>query len=1270
MEQSAGGHDGGLPRHALAGYSAEGHDSSELTRLSALKHIESAKPVYYEEGGSPLERVAMSFHAQREHPTSKFDLSGVSVASQFVTNGAPPAAGAPFNDPCIDDKGHQLLQGTHGEFFGGSYGGAEEFFSSQQDLPGGIEFGWKNPRVYKGANLQLDVVFNKIGYHYPQQRILTLWEDVPALLRYQRPPEPLVLRMNTYDCAKYEHTNLVPKEFYLDDYQITTPTDVIGQHIHLPKWDLTSADGGANGFNYEDGTFSPGAVRERIHAINAWNKKPVNHDGTPRTPVPQPSGSISPLIPAAHPYFGKDPLFQSAPTVLQLSEKDCLAEWNSLSFEKFEKTIAIPGKCDWFGARTTIQRWFSDPIVNRGIEETDPVTKKTHIRPIHRGLGITFTHDHLGPSTHQQLGLYATMLTEPPNSRWVHNETGEPLYTRTDGGPTTWQARIVGKTRDGKLDIDQDKFDDSHREFFLQFGDFQHAYEKDVYVGVTKEGIPHASPLGMSAMPTSETFRHAIHPSVRKPAKPSVFPDIIGYSPKCPGGTKGLEGAVYDSTKGAPSRPCPEAISADDVGMMVVNYRNEPVAARVYDPTTKKQATGFAGDLSFALQTRTDRKISSLNTRLGDTPYPSSGLTSGILRGDPFTPIMRAYSGDLVRVKVQGGAHEHEHNGTINGLAWLQGGSGFGQAPHSGWRNSQNTGLSEQFTFMARLSDVSEWWSPGRATDRLYSVDTSQDGMWSGVWGVLRSYSRLQKDRQNNLTLNVLPSNPKPKSVVPDKDPSKLAVGLGYVCPKGAPSRDYHVVAVLANDVLRNELGVKIPPAADGARLNADGGTLIYNPRRTTLKLPIEVVDEAGKPTGRTTLLPSGPLHDPTAIMFVLKEDLDVWTGRIKDGHPVEPLVLRAAAGDCIHVRLENRLPRVPSHMPDLDGYTSLSGIVIKDAGSPASQMTAFNNNLIRPSNHIGLHPQMVYYDTHRSDGNNVGINYPSTVPPGWTKDYEWYVGTLHTVGSAEACPTTPKLPDFLTQLKEVQFTPPPTYRITTDNLVAMSREIMQREMPDKPDIALDPKLLGQVVNTFQLRIPVQGVNPPVQRNLRPLVPGAPATQKQKVIEQQTIFGMPALAIADQQRMKTDLGGLLRKDPRLGNDPRVDRLADALSNEFNALSNPVELTAQTKDAYLWSADVLPLVPDKLGSEMAVVTPETLIRRQPGLKPSPKVCSFDGVEFGGSNLTPPDRIKQGQKGAVGALVIEPEGSTWEKKFNRYFPLGAKNRREFYRQVEGF
>ena len=48
-------------------------------------------------------------------------------------------------------------------------------------------------------------------------------------------------------------------------------------------------------------------------------------------------------------------------------------------------------------------------------------------------------------------------------------------------------------------------------------------------------------------------------------------------------------------------------ISADDIGTMVVNYRQEPLASRVFNPVTRQQSAGRAGDLAFAMQSRTDR---------------------------------------------------------------------------------------------------------------------------------------------------------------------------------------------------------------------------------------------------------------------------------------------------------------------------------------------------------------------------------------------------------------------------------------------------------------------------------------------------------------------------------------------------------------------------------------------------------------------------------------------------------------------------------------
>ncbi len=65
-------------------------------------------------------------------------------------------------------------------------------------------------RRYKGADIQLDAVFNKAGWHYPQQRLMALWDDVKPMLDGTKPPEPLFFRANSGECVEYWQTNLVP----------------------------------------------------------------------------------------------------------------------------------------------------------------------------------------------------------------------------------------------------------------------------------------------------------------------------------------------------------------------------------------------------------------------------------------------------------------------------------------------------------------------------------------------------------------------------------------------------------------------------------------------------------------------------------------------------------------------------------------------------------------------------------------------------------------------------------------------------------------------------------------------------------------------------------------------------------------------------------------------------------------------------------------------------------------------------------------------------
>jgi hypothetical protein len=189
----------------------------------------------------------------------------------FLVNGSAPVPGGPYQDPCVDDQGDSTVSGEQHDWYDGQgITNSPDTKNNALGTKGGSPYGADNPRTYKIANVQIDAVFNKVGHHYSQERIIALWEDVLPTINKQRPPEPLVMRFNTFDCGKILHANLVPAEFEVDDFQVRTPTDIIGQHIHLPKWDLTTNDGAANGWNYEDGTLSPLMVQERIAAINNY----------------------------------------------------------------------------------------------------------------------------------------------------------------------------------------------------------------------------------------------------------------------------------------------------------------------------------------------------------------------------------------------------------------------------------------------------------------------------------------------------------------------------------------------------------------------------------------------------------------------------------------------------------------------------------------------------------------------------------------------------------------------------------------------------------------------------------------------------------------------------------------------------------------------------------------------------------------------------------------------------------------------------------------
>ena len=182
--------DGGLPRSQFLqeqGTLYEQHNAWDFSRDN-----DKLLAVEVDEEGTSVEKVAMAAHSVRKHPT--FKPNG--QPGDFILNGQPPKPGAPFADPAVD-----------------IFGAAITNSDCQKKEPGCIR--------YKGADIQINAVLNKKGWHYPQQRILSLWGDVKANIEGTRRPEPLFFRANSEKVVEYWLTNLVPAYYELDDFQVT-----------------------------------------------------------------------------------------------------------------------------------------------------------------------------------------------------------------------------------------------------------------------------------------------------------------------------------------------------------------------------------------------------------------------------------------------------------------------------------------------------------------------------------------------------------------------------------------------------------------------------------------------------------------------------------------------------------------------------------------------------------------------------------------------------------------------------------------------------------------------------------------------------------------------------------------------------------------------------------------------------------------------------------------------------------------------------------------
>ncbi|MGB3179138.1 MAG: hypothetical protein WBA90_14800 [Albidovulum sp.] len=283
----------------------------------------------------------------------------------FYVNGNAPKPGSPFADPCATTSPNLRAAQTQGGALGvdpfvENASGAPDYFRD----PFLLGF-----RRYEVSAVQVDLIVNRAGWHDPQARI-NVFTDVSDNYKdngetnrispvISDTEEPFFFRAMSGECIEFRHTNELPKDLELDDFQVKTPTDTIGQHIHLVKFDVTASDGAGNGWNYEDGTFAPDELATRI--CNAKDKSIFTAEE---------------LAVCSTEAYDKHEIWR-----LKRSENRHLFQ-------------------------TTVQRWFADPILTLN---GDPQSQQLRDRT----LRTVFSHDHFAPSSIQQHGFYSALLIEP-----------------------------------------------------------------------------------------------------------------------------------------------------------------------------------------------------------------------------------------------------------------------------------------------------------------------------------------------------------------------------------------------------------------------------------------------------------------------------------------------------------------------------------------------------------------------------------------------------------------------------------------------------------------------------------------------------------------------------------------------------------------------------------------------------------------------------------------------------------------------------------------
>jgi hypothetical protein len=673
-----------------------------------------------------------------------------------------------------------------------------------------------------------------------------------------------------------------------------------------------------------------------------------------------------------------------------------------------------PGK--WDGAQTTIQRWDSDPLLDNLGEE--------------RTLRTIFTHDHLGPSSHQQAGLYAGLVVEPENSTWYLPD-GTPMNTRPDGGPTNWEGFVRPQ-----------KAGSSYREFLIEFQDTQLAYQNtskamrssdlfdpaksgsnasavfDVgqYSDLAKSqillGFVGKGNLGKTPPEIPPAFTNEIFPGMGIPLSPKATATTVEADKKWrisePADAPVNAGASYDVHLGGSSLfvytpgiepgwadpknalnapgagnngnigpPFPQLVSAgSSIGTYSMNYRNEPILTRVQPPKDGAAGKTNAADLAYAFNS-IPRNVDALNTQ----PVPRTPIDPAQPNGFKFPAYLIEPTGPATSVGVEqtdpftpllrAYAHDNVQVRVLVGA-------------HMQAHSFQIQGLR---------------WS--------YEPDYLESGFKNAQsMGISEHFEMLFRlppyTAQHQGGLAFADYLISPSSSVDGLANGTWGILRAYSDQTDADRSSKKHLAPLINNPLRELPGKQamLKGHVDTVKARFASNNLPGNYKRFTIHATTVFKVLAGLPADQRVLKfnprfsatqnPGNTNYDlSTALVFVRDDDLD--NGKtLRQGLSLEPLILRVAAGDWVEITLVN----------DLDDDKNDPALTMSN--QIAGGVTPFGNPLpnvsLTTTKRAGLHPALVDFNVTEANGINVGFNPEATVEPGLNRKFYWYAGDVSLV--------------------------------------------------------------------------------------------------------------------------------------------------------------------------------------------------------------------------------------------------------------------------------